>query len=228
MIDLQGNLFLKKCFSKALLVCLVASALPAIAPASVLFSNFGAGMSYNTSQGNPIGNDFAGDNAAQAETFTPTVNATFNSLSLALSCVANCSAKQMFTISLTKNTNDAPGAVVEGFVISSSTLGLQGTNNVPFTATSLLDPLLTAGTQYWVTVSSTTAYAISWGDNTTGDTSDQAVSSDGGASWFSPSFMTPSAYQVNATLVAEPSTGILLAGGLLLGFADRRARRSRA
>ncbi len=79
--------------------------------------------------------------------------------------------------------------------------------------TSVAHPTLTAGTQYWITVSSSVNFAIAWNDNSTGDASDQAISSDGGASWFSPSGMTPSAYEVDgATSVPEPSTTILLRG----------------
>jgi hypothetical protein len=65
-------------------------------------------------------------------------------------------------------------------------------------------------------VTSSLNYAIAWNDNLTNDPSDQAVSSDGGATWFSPSGMTPSAYEVDGTTsVPEPSTVLLFGGGAL-------------
>jgi hypothetical protein len=78
-----------------------------------------------------------------------------------------------------------------------------------------MHPLLTAGTQYWVTVASDLSNSIAWNWNSTSDTSDEAVSTDGGATWFSPSGLTPGAYQVNgvqSTTTPEPSASWFLIG----------------
>jgi hypothetical protein len=124
---------------------------------------------------------------------------------------------------------DAPGAVLESFSFTGATLSALGTNNTPVTATSVLQPLLTAGTRYWITVASSPAFAIAWNDNSTSSTVDQAVSSDGGSTWFSPSGMTPSAFDVLSSTVnsPEPSAALLLSGGLLLVWYRKPARRKR-
>ena len=59
-----------------------------------------------------------------------------------------------------------------------------------------------------------------------GDASSQAISTDGGTTWFSPSGLTPGAYAVfgTAAAVPEPSTLVLLSSGVvgLLGSRWRR------
>jgi hypothetical protein len=204
---------------KSLGIFVIAVTLPAVAQASIIFTNLGAGQSYDVTQGNPVGNDFAGDNAAQGDTFTPTVSTTLSSIEVALSCIVGCPASESFTVALRGNSADAPGGLIESFTFTGKTLGSLGSNNPLVTATSVLHPTLTAGTQYWITVSSSVSFAISWNDNNTGDTSDQAISSDGGASWFSPSGMTPSAYEVDGTTsVPEPSTAILFGSAVMLSL----------
>jgi hypothetical protein len=182
-------------------------------------------MSYDVTQGNPVGNDFVGDNAAQADSFVLSGNATFQSLAVGLSCVGTCPGSDNFTISLDANSGGAPGAVIESFIFTGVTLGPLGSNNTPITAASVLMPLLTGGTEYWITLTSSPSYAIAWNLNSTGDTDPQATSSDGGATWFAPSGMTPSALQVNG-IVPEPSAGLLLAGGLLGLMLLRRFKRA--
>jgi hypothetical protein len=211
---------------RSLRIFIIAATLLSASQASIIFTNLGPGKSYDVTQGNPVGNDFAGDNAAQGDTFTPTVTATLTSIELALSCVVSCPAPESFTVAITKSSADAPAAVIESFSFNGITLGGLGNNNPLLTAPSALHPVLTAGTQYWITVSSSVSFAIAWNDNSTGDPSDQAISSDGGVTWFSPSGMTPSAYEVDGTTssgVPEPSTTVLFGSAVLFGlFALRR------
>jgi hypothetical protein len=191
-------------------------AVPAVSRAdSVLFSNFGPGFSHNTSSGNPVGNAFDGNDYAEGGTFMPTTSANFSSLDIALSCAFTC--PDNFTVSLDANNAGIPGAALESFILSGASLGLLSANNPPIVLSSVLEPLLAAGTEYWVTVSSDLNDSIAWNWNSTGDTSSEAISTDGGTTWFAPSGLTPSAYQVNGaslSAVPEPSTLILM----LLGF----------
>ncbi len=53
---------------KSLRIFVIAVTLPAVAQASIIFTNLGAGQSYDVTQGNPVGNDFAGDNAGRKAT----------------------------------------------------------------------------------------------------------------------------------------------------------------
>ena len=209
---------------------LSAAVLPANLSASVIFTNFGPSQGYDLLNYNIVGNDFAGDNLAQGDTFTPGSTATFGDLQLALSCSASC--PDPFTVALTLDSGaDYPGTVVESFNVAGTSLGSVGVDNTPIMLTSVLHPTLSSGTQYWVTVSSDLNDTIAWSDNTTGDVSDQAVSSDGGTTWFSPSGATPSAYEVDSSTVVsgvpEPGTFVMLAGMLpLLWFVRRLKRRT--
>src|SRR5579862_8596228 len=86
--------------SGGLLIWILALAAPTVAPASVIFTNFGAGRSYDITGGNPIGNAFDGNNYAEGESFTPAANANFASVSVALSCNIGCPVAANFAISL--------------------------------------------------------------------------------------------------------------------------------
>jgi hypothetical protein len=195
----------------------------------MLFSNFGAGLSYNTSAGNPVGNAFDGSLYAEGDSFKPSSSAQLSSIDIALSCDYAGGCPDNFTVSITGNSGDQPAALLESFVVSGSSLGLLGANNTPLVLNSIAKPFLTVDTQYWVTVSSGISDSIAWNLTSTGDLSDEAIYSDGGATWFSPSGLTPGAVQVNgamATPIPEPSSLGLLATGLLLLATERSASES--
>lgn len=220
----SSETFAPRPFVRNFLIWTLALAAPAIAPASVIFTNFGAGQTYDTTVGNPIGNAFDGNNYAEGDTFAPVTNAIFGSVQVALSCTFGCPAAENFTFALNSDAGGQPGVVIESFHFPATMLGPLGTNNVPVTATSILKPLLTAGTPYWITVTSSISFSIAWNSNSTGDAADQAISIDGGASWFSPSGLTPGAFEVDSAAVPEPGAGLLISGGLFVGLACRRAR----
>ncbi len=196
--------------------------------AGIIFSNLGPGQTYDLANYNIVGNDFAGDNLAQGDTFTPSTTATFGDLQLALSCAATC--PDPFTVALTNDSgSNSPGTAIESFMVAGTSLGSVGVDNPPIVLNSILLPTLSAGTQYWVTVATDLNNTIAWSDNITGDTSDQAVSTDGGSTWFSPSGATPSAYQVDSqnpvSGVPEPGTLAMLAGIVPLMWFVRRSNR---
>ena len=198
------------------------------AAASSIFTNFGAGQSYDTSAGNVIGNAFDGSGStyAQGDTFVSGGNFNLGSISLALSSLFPGSVPDNFTVALKTDSGDAPGsAVLESWTVLGSALGLFGSNNSPLTLTSVLNPALTNGTRYWVTVSSDFNDSIAWNWNSAGDSSDEAISSDAGSTWFSPSGLPPGALEVDSRAITtpEPSTIVLLCTGLvtLLGVRGR-------
>jgi hypothetical protein len=190
-----------------------------VSHAAIVYSNFGPSFAYNVTGGNIVGNDFAGDNLAEGDTFRPTSTTTLSTIEIALSCsTGGCAVP--FTVSLDSDGGDQPGATLESFTVAGTSLGGLGNNNAPIMLTSVLHPTLVSGTQYWLAVTATVADSISWNWNLTGDTSDQAISTDGGATWFSPSGLTPGAYEIDgASAVPEPGTLLLLAaGGVLIGL----------
>ena len=219
------KIFMTRHFTSISVAFCLSLLLPAISAASTIYSNFGAGQSYDITEGNLVGNDFSGDNLGEGDTFTPAATAKFGSLDIALSCsVASC--PDPFTVTLsTDSGSDSPGAVIESFTDSGVKLGALNVNNAPLVFNSVSMPTLTAGTQYWVTVATDLSNSISWNLNSTGDTSDQAISSDGGATWFSPSGLTPGAYEVDSTVTTTPEPGpmALLVFGLPLAWLFRRS-----
>jgi len=165
-----------------------------------------------------VGNAFDGNDYAEGDTFSPVTTATFSSLDIALSCFVAC--PDSFNVALDSNSADAPSTVLESFTVAGASLGSLGSDNAPIVLTSVLNPVLSAGTQYWITVAAGTNNSIEWNFNTNGDTSDQAISIDDAATWFSPSGLTPGAYEVIGTASAAPEPGsalLLFWGGMLCG-----------
>jgi hypothetical protein len=109
---------------------------------------------------------------------------------------------------------------LESFVVAGGALGPIGTNNPALFLLSVLHPSLIVGTRYWVAVGAGLTDNVAWNLNSTGDVSDQAISSDNGATWFSPSGNTPGALQVDA--IPEPGSYRFVGGGLLLSLLLRR------
>ncbi len=218
----------------ALAIYAVVLAGPTAARADIVFTNFGPSFLYDVTEGNPIGNgqDGTTNNYAEGETFTPINDYTLSTIYVALSDAAGSTNTDPLIVNLTTDAGDQPGTVLESFTIAPGTLGTLGANNAPIALTSLLNPALTAGTQYWVTVSDALGIdAFIWNQNNSGDSADQAQSSDGGATWLSPSGNTPGAFEVDGTLVAtvgaitpEPGSLVLLGSGALAFFGSRWRR----
>jgi hypothetical protein len=160
----------------------------------ILFNNFGPAQSYNTGIGNPVGNAFDGNNYAAGDTFTPLLTESFSSLTIALSCFSVC--PDNFDVSLTRSAGGAPGAVLTSFLVPGASLSAFGANHTPLVLNATVNPMLIAGTQYWITVSSDLNDSIAWNLNSSGDLAPHALSLDGGLTWFSPSGQTPGAFEV--------------------------------
>ena len=224
---------MKRCLTYSIPVLFAASLLwSSAAQASIIFSNLGPSGTYDTANSLIVGNDFVGDNLAEGDTFQASSNAIFGDFQVALSCISAC--PDPFTVALTQDSgSDSPGTVIESFTDSGLLLGTAGNNNPLLAFDSVLHPTLTAGTSYWITVSSDLNDSIAFSENITGDTSDEAISTDGGAPYFSPSGLTPGAYQVDSAaqtaVTPEPDSFLLLASGLpLLAFARKFAPRNNA
>jgi hypothetical protein len=95
-----------------------------------------------------------------------------------------------------------PGGVLESFTIGANSLEVFGNNNAPIVLTSLLNPVLSAGILYWLTVIGPAQDNIAWNLNNTSDTSLTVTSINGGATWL-PLGLTPGAFQVDG--VQAPS-----------------------
>jgi hypothetical protein len=192
----------------------------------VIFTNFGPGFSYDTTAGNPVGADpFLGPEW-QGETFTPGGTAQLGTIRVALSDAGG--SLDPITVALRNSVAGQPDGIIESFVIPGGTAGLLGANNPPFVLTSLLNPVLTAGVQYWLTVQASPNSAYVWNWNNTGENAPHAVSQDSGGSWFvdATGFFTPGAFELDArdqvAAVPEPGTLLLVVTGT--GALIRRRR----
>jgi hypothetical protein len=180
----------------------------------IVFTNFGAAHSYNSGAGNTIGNAFDGNNYAEGSTFTPSLSESFTSLTIALSCLSSC--QDNFDVSVTENADGVPGAVLENFIVNGASLSVFGTDNASVVLNAAQGPMLTAATQYWITVDSDLNNSIAWNLNSTGNVATTAISLDGGLNWFSPSGQTPGAFEVDGvTGVPEPPSLLLMVPSII-------------
>jgi hypothetical protein len=198
------------------------------AEGATIFSNFGGGNSYNTSAGNFSGNgqDLTTTDYAEADTFTPTVTSGFSSISIALSCYSASACPNQFTVDLDADNGGVPGTTIESFTVAGTSLGVLGINNAPTVLNSVLHPVLTNGTAYWITVLAPFSDSVVWNWNSTSDPSNEAISTDNGSTWTAP-FSTPGAYSVSSQTVVttpEPSTLWLVALTTLGLLCVRRQR----
>jgi hypothetical protein len=205
-------------------------AIPAVSFADVIAGNFGPSHSYEKAEGNFAGNDFVGDDFTQAIGFTPVNSGVTSSLILGLNCFYSGQCNNNFTVSLETDSGGQPsGTGLESFTLAGTSLAIlgQSASYSTLTLTSTLKPVLVAGTLYWIVVSPDVAGndAIVWNFNNIGDAiSDAAYSEDGGLTWIGGpnepgAEPTPGAFEVDGTIVPEPSSiGLLLTSGLVLAL----------
>ncbi len=175
-----------------------------------IYTTFGPSQSYNHSNGQVIGTDAPGFiNQEVGAQFVPGADYTLNAIDFAATYV---SGLEGVTLEIAANAAGVPGAAIESFpfVISSTSATI-------YTATSVLHPLLIAGTTYWVVLAADDPAGtdILWNDSTT--TEGFSSQSEPGP-WLPQSELFAPAFDVLATAVPvpEPATFSLLLAPLLL------------
>jgi hypothetical protein len=179
-----------------------------LAPTSVVYSNFGPGMSFDSSGGYVVSGGFPGDTERQAvsQQFTPSANYTFDDAEVA---VSNYTGPNTLTAYLQADSNGLPGAVIEAIPIVAPSVG---TEAAVLTADSTLFPVLQSGTPYWLTLVAAPNHAPDWNFNSIGDTSNSTIAFtlDGSPSgpWH-PGFGLPprAAFEINGGTIATITKG---------------------
>jgi hypothetical protein len=183
-----------------------------------LFTNFGAGDSYNTTSSWNIYN-----NLSVAGSFTVSETTTLSNVRLPLRTTGSPDFNLIVSIV-------GPGALPTDTILETWTLTSADLLNAPGgrieTLTSVLSPTLIQGQTYWLAVESDTTEAASayrWYFNSTGQIG-LAYRAGTGGTWSDFPTTTTPVFEVNGSNVPEPSAALLLLGGLsAIAFYRRRA-----
>jgi len=205
------------CFS----LCLGVSVMnPASARAGTIaiYSNLGAGQSFNTAQGWEIDGGIATDQVI-ANAFMTSITATLSGVQLALGSIVGLDTMDVY---LESDSGGAPGLIVTQLIqqgsIAAFTSPSGGGGLVTYTCAAC--PRLVAGTPYWlVAFESDPTTLIEWNWNSTGDAGtggNFAYNNSGGLSgpWSEDTGDARGAFEVDAVTVPEPGAWWLLASGL--------------
>jgi len=153
---------------------------------------------------------------ALANPFSTTDTATLTSIDV----VMDTRGGAPITLALASDSNGLPGSVLESW-----SLTLSGNTNALYSVTSLLNPVLTAGTTYWLEALPGANDNSGWGVTSFGHTI--AVSHSAGI-WTATTNEWESAFDVNGTAASatpEPSTFAMFGGAGLLAITLRNRQR---
>jgi uncharacterized protein (TIGR03437 family) len=164
------------------------------ADTSDLFSNFGPGMTFDTTTGWVV----AGNGQVVAMQFIPSASAAFADAILPLGLDSPSTVIQA-TVYLETDTGNKPGTIIEEIPVgpfSTATL---------VTAKSTLHPLLMGGTPYWLVVASSSSSTLAiWYGDTAGDvpTDNVAFNSAGSPTgpWMIYNSGSRSAFEIDGTV----------------------------
>lgn len=199
--------------------------------AATIFDNFGPGYSYDESGGWSVnGPTSSGIHVASAMSFVPTGTYALDSIAVAM--VWRNAPTDLLDLAVHGDVGGVPGgAPVESWVIGG--MAQTGTDNSPVWAVwaiSTLNPVLSAGTQYWLVAEATTkpSAELAWCYDETGDLG-MVAQRMGAGDWTAFPLIRSGAFQVNGLDtedIPEPSTLALL--GLGIGALALRRRRRQA
>lgn len=205
-------------------ICLIAAAVLFIASgqagADMVFSTLPDDNSYVADRGYQVGGDLM---VGSHFSFTGP-DYTLQSIELP---VALWDGDNELTVSLVAGTEVQPGSVVlESFSFTDQMDPFPGSNPL-LVCTSLVHPLLEAGTDYWLIASAPSSTLAYWNLSSVpaNDLPDGALSkwSFDGYAWYLPYDKTPGAFRINGEPVPVP--GAVLLGVIGLSFAGWRLRR---
>ena len=192
-------------FAAALsLVCM--TAIPAWG-GTVIFSDLGPSDSYMPNTSYALGSPISTDDYVAASAFTVggSLSFTLSTIEVAANLVSG--TNQLF-ISIDADSSGLPGATLESFTINNELpqVGTYSSGNL-LLATSVIHPLLTAGSQYWVVLSAPDTTWAGWNFNSTGVTGPLYQSNNGVP--VNSGTLTLGAMRITGNVVPEPSSLVL-------------------
>lgn len=203
---------------------------------SILFSNFGPGGTYQLNTGWTVGMPPSNPNWQVAASFVPSVTAMLEAVIVPFADfgpVFGFPASQLSLSVTGSNALGLPGtSVLESFLYQGPFGSPAGA--IPITLSSVLNPLLTAGTQYWIVATNPVGPSggvLGWSVNSTGDTSATGGRTlQGSVGNFALDYQVRDpdvAFEVTGNpvaLVPEPSSISLLLAGLSVIVLRSRSR----
>jgi hypothetical protein len=211
---------LRRIIAAAAVALAVASA--ATTRADIVFNNFGPGDTFGTTVGWGFGNP---NDVVSSMAFTVGAGTSYKLTEIDLAA-GFISGTNSVTVSIRSDSGGTPGATLESWTIPMT--GQYGTLYPPEMVTSVLNPILAANQQYWVSLAPGAADAHgAWSLNTTADQGPVYVTIGGNPSFSGTNFR--GAFRVlgtpaTGTPTPEPATLVpTLIGALVLtGYGWRR------
>jgi hypothetical protein len=195
--------------------------------AETLFSNLSPPPNpYDTKNAWIIGQGGVSGNVNVAFAFTPTITATLSAVEVPL---FTSSGTPDFKVEVRSSNNGVPGALLEMFDVQNP--GTPFANNPLSVGESVLQPLLTAGQQYFVEVAPGAANTSGgWNNNNINQFGNTYFSYDGGQTWIVNQFGggPTGAFAVEGvpvSAVPEPASLVLFGAGGVTVLAYRWRRR---
>jgi hypothetical protein len=165
------------------------------ARAAVIFSNFGAGDSFDTSIGWTVQDGVQ----IPAVQFTAGTSASLDSIDFGAFLTSG--ANELDVVVMTNGASNRPNAVVESRHLSGALTSFSGIHSV----SSGAHPILCAGTKYWLVLSVASGIKVGWNKDSTGASgpfSTRASFGTNEAGWFAPNTEVQGVFRLNGTPAA--------------------------